>query len=119
MEQYRKALEVLRKLLAQIDEERPTVIRYHDAELNLFAKEPEIKKSINTINQQLAMMRQRYEDKRTRIEKKRQELEESHKQIIKDLNHRCEGLNLYHQVVENEHLVSDAFLYDDKPMESQ
>lgn len=119
LEQYRKALEVLRKLLVQIDEERPTVIRYRDAEQNLFAKEPEIKKSINAINQQLGMMRQRYEDKRTRIEKKRQELEESQKQVIKDLIHRREGLNLYHQVVENEHLVPDAFLSDDKPMESQ
>ena len=119
LEQYRKALEVLRKLLVQIDEERPTVIRYRDAEQNLFAREPEIKKSINAMNQQLAMMRQRYEDKRTRIEKKRQELEESQKQVIKDLNHRREGLNLYHQVVENEHLVPDAFLSDDKPMESQ
>ena len=119
LEQYRKALEMLKKLLAQIDDERPTVIRYRDAEQNLFAKEPEIKKCINDINQQLAMMRQRYEDKRTRIEKKRQEQEECQKQVIKDLNHRREGLNQYHQVVENEHLVPDAFLSDDKPMESQ
>ena len=119
LEKYRKALDELKKQLRQIEAERPTVIRYRDAEQNLFAKEPEIKKSINAINQQLAMMRQRYEDKRTRIEKKRQELEESQKQVIKDLNHRREGLNLYHQVVENEHLVPDAFLSDDKPMESQ
>lgn len=119
LEQYRKALEVLKKQLAQIDDERPTVIRYRDAEQTLFAKEPEIKKSINDISLQLAMMRQRYEDKRTRIEKKRQELEERQKQVVKDLNHRCDGLNLYHQVVENEHLVPHAFLSDNKPMASQ
>ena len=54
----------------RIDEERSIVIRYRDAEQNLFAKEPEIKKAIKTIEQRLAMIRQRYEDRRTRIGKK-------------------------------------------------
>ena len=114
LEQYRKALEDLRALLTKIEKERPDVIRYRDAEQNLFAKEPEIRKTIKDIEQQLAMMRQRYEDKRTRIEKKRQELEERHKTVVKNLTHRREGLNLYHQVVETEHLVPDTFLSDDK-----
>ena len=116
--QYRKALDALHELLKKIDTERPIVIRYRDAEQNLFAKEPEIKKNIKDIEQQLAMMRQRYEDKRTRIEKKRQELEERQKLLVKDLTHRREGLNQYHQMVENEHLVPDAFLSDDKAVES-
>ena len=118
LEQYRKALEALQHLLKQIETERPVVIRYRDAEQNLFAKEPEIRKSIKDIEQQLAMMRQRYEDKRGRIEKKRQELEERQKSIMKELTHRRDGLNQYHQMVENEHLVSDIFLSDDKTMES-
>ena len=116
--QYRKALDALHELLKKIDTERPIVIRYRDAEQNLFAKEPEIKKNIKDIEQQLAMMRQRYEDKRIRIEKKRQELEERQKLLVKDLTHRREGLNQYHQMVENEHLVPDAFLSDDKAVES-
>lgn len=118
LNQYRKALDALNELLKQIDAERPTVIRYRDAEQNLFAKEPEIKKSIKNKEQQLTMMRQRYEDKRTRIEKKRQELEERQKLILKDLTHRREGLNQYHQMVENEHLVPDTFLSDDKAVEN-
>ena len=60
------------------------------------------------------MMRQRYEDKRTRMERKRQELEERQKAVGKNLAHRREGLKLYHQIVENEHLVPDGFLSDDK-----
>lgn len=112
--QYRKALEGLRALLEKIETERPDVIRYHYAEQNLFAKEPEIKKSIKDIEQQLAMMRQRYEDKRTRLERKRQELEERQKAVGKNLTHRREGLKQYHQIVENEHLVPDGFLSDDK-----
>ena len=116
--QYRKALDALHELLKKIDAERPIVIRYRDAEQNLFAQEPEIKKNIKDIEQQLAMMRQRYEDKRARIEKKRQELEERQKSILKDLTHRREGLNQYHQMVENEHLVPDTFLTDDKAVES-
>lgn len=112
--QYRKALEGLRTLLEKIEAERPDVIRYRYAEQNLFAKEPEIKKSIKDIEQQLAMMRQRYEDKRTRMERKRQELEERQKAVGKNLAHRREGLKLYHQIVENEHLVPDGFLSDDK-----
>ena len=118
LNQYRKALDALNELLKQIDAERPTVIRYHDAEQNLFAKEPEIKKSIKVIEQQLTMMRQRYEDKRARIEKKQQELEERQRSILKDLTHRREGLDQYHQMVENEHLVPDAFLSDDKAVEN-
>ncbi len=118
LEQYRKTLDALKELLKQIDAERPTVIRYRDAEQNLFAKEPEIKKSIKDIEQQLAMMRQRYEDKRARIEKKRQDMEERQKVILKYLTHRREGLNQYHQMVENEHLVPNSFLTDDKMVES-
>ncbi len=118
LEQYRKALEELKALLTKINNERPEVIRYRDAEQNLFAKEPEIKKTIKDIEQQLAMMRQRYEDKRTRMEKKRQELEERQKSVLKNLTHRREGLNLYHQVVENEHLVPDTFLSDDRAIKN-
>lgn len=118
LEQYRKALENLRQLLDQIEAERPTVIRYRDAEQNLFAKESEIRKGIKDIEQQLQMMRQRYEDKRARIEKKRQEQEERQKQVLKELTRRREGLDLYHQVVENEHLVPDTFLSDDKTIET-
>jgi hypothetical protein len=118
LEHYRKALENLRRLLNQIEAERPTVIRYRDAEQNLFAKEPEIRKHIKDIEQQLQMMRQRYEEKRTRIEKKRQEQEERQKQVLRELTHRREGLNQYHQVVENEHLVPDTFLSDEKTIET-
>jgi len=118
LEQYRQAVDELKKLLNQIADERPVVIRYRDAEQNLFAKEPEIRKSIKDIDKQLAMMRQRYEDKHSRIEKKRQEYEERQKMVLKDLVHRREGLDLYHQMVENEHLVPDGFLSDDKMVEN-
>ena len=118
LDQYRKAVDALHQQLEQINEERPIVIRYRDAEQNLFAKEPEIKKSIKDIEQQLSMMRQRYEEKRARIEKKRQELEERQKSLVKDLTHRREGVAQYHQVVENEHLVPDGFLSDDKQIEN-
>ena len=114
LEQYRKALEGLKALLTRIENERSVVIRYRDAEQNLFAKEPEIKKTIKVIEQQLAMMRQRFEDKKDRIEKKRHELEERQKAVLKNLTHRQDGLKLYHQVVENEHLVPDTYLSDDK-----
>ena len=112
--QYRKALEDLKTLLSRIENERPIVIRYRDAQQNLFAKEPEIRKTIKTIEQQLAMMRQRFEDKKDRIEKMRHELEERQKAVLKNLTHRQDGLKQYHQVVENEHLVPDTYLSDDK-----
>ncbi len=114
LEQYRKALESLKRLLRQIDEERPTVIRYRDAEQNLFAKEPETRKDIKDIEQKLAMMRRRYEDKRTRIGNKLTGLEKRQKTVLKDLTHRREGLESYRQMVDNEHLVPETFLADDK-----
>lgn len=114
LDQYRKALDDLKASLTRIENERPIVIRYRDAEQNLFAHEPDIKADIKSIEQKLATMRQRFEDKRVRIEKKRQELEEREKTVLKNLSHRQDGLNLYHQVVENEHLVPDTYLSDDK-----
>lgn len=114
--QYRRAIEQLADLLQQIDKERPMVIRYRDAQQNLFAKEPEIRKDIKDIEQQLTRMSKRYEDKKTRVAKKRQEQEERQKAIIKDLARRREGLNLYRQMVENEHLVPETLLTDNKPV---
>lgn len=110
---YRKALEELSQLLQVIESHRDVVIRYRYAEENLFAKEPEIRKSIKDIENQVAMLRQRYEDKRSRIEKKRHEFEERQKIVLNDLDHRRDGLTQYHQVVEKEHLVPDTYLTDD------
>lgn len=110
---YRKALDELRQLLQGIESDRDVVIRYRYAEENLFAKEPEIRKSIKDIENQVAMLRQRYEDKRSRIEKKRHEFEERQKIVLNDLEHRRDGLTQYHQVVEKEHLVPDTYLTDD------
>lgn len=110
---YRKALDELRQLLQGIESDRDVVIRYRYAEENLFAKEPEIRKSIKDIENQVAMLRQRYEDKRSRIEKKRHEFEERQKIVLNDLEHRRDGLTQYYQVVEKEHLVPDTYLTDD------
>jgi len=110
---YRKALEELRQQIQEIATDRVVVIKYRDAEEKLFAKEPEIRKGIKAIENQLAMLRQRYEDKRARIEKKRQELEERQRIVRKELEHRRDGLNQYHQVVDNEHLVPETYLTDD------
>ena len=112
--QYRKSLDDLNILLSKIENDRTCVIRYRDAEQNLFAKEPEIKKAIKDIEQHITMIRQRYDDKRLRIEKKKNELEAKHKDILKELSHRREGLNLYHQMIENEHLVPITYLSDSK-----
>jgi len=118
LEQYRKALDDLNALMRRIEDERPIVIRYHDAEQNLFAREPEIKKAIKDIEQRLSMMRQRYEDKRTRVGKKCKEMEERQKKVLNELAHRRDGLKLYHQMVEDEHLVPDTCLSDDKMMKT-
>ena len=112
--QYRKDLEDLKMELSRIENERPIVIRYRDAQQNLFAKEPEIRKGIKEIEDQLVMMQQRYEDKRARIEKKRKDFEECLNTAFKNLRHRQEGLNQYHQIMENEHLVPDTYLSDNK-----
>lgn len=110
---YRKALEELSQLLQEIESHRNVVIRYRYAEENLFAKEPEIRKSIKDIENQVAMLRQRYEDKRSRIEKKIHEFEERQKIVLNDLDHRRDGLTQYHQVIEKEHLVPETYLTDD------
>lgn len=118
LNQYRKAIDELKKLLEKIDKERNTVIQYRFAEQSLFAMEPEIRAAIKDIEQRLIMLRQRYEDKRIRIEKKRLGMEERLKVIQKDLSRRKDGLELYRQMVDNERLVPDSLLSDDKSMPS-
>lgn len=112
LDQYRKALADLRSMLEQIDKDRPDVIRYQDAEVNLFAKEPLVRKDIKDIEQRLALIQRRYEDKRARLEKKRQEQEEQLRKMVKDLQLMREGLGQYHQVIDQEHLVPDTLLQD-------
>ena len=38
--------------------------------------------------------------------------------VLKELAHRKEGLKIYHQMVENEYLVPDTYLSDDKMMKT-
>ncbi|MES5168376.1 ATP-binding protein [Prevotella melaninogenica] len=114
LNEYRKALNELNKLLQQIETDRNDVIKYEDAVDTLFSKEADIRNNIKEIGQRLIMLQQRYEDKRIRIEKKRQGFEDQQRAIQKDLAHRRDGLNQYHQVIENEHLVSNDYLADNK-----
>ena len=114
LNEYRKALDELNKLLQQIETDRNDVIKYEDAVETLFSKEADIRNNIKEITQRLIMLQQRYEDKRIRIEKKKQAFEDQQRAIQKDLAHRRDGLNQYHQVIENEHLVSNDYLADNK-----
>ena len=114
LNEYRKALDELNQLLQQIETDRNNVIKYEDAVESLFSKEADIRNNIKEITQRLIMLQQRYEDKRIRIEKKRQGFEDQQRAIQKDLTHRRDGLNQYHQVIENEHLVSNDYLADNK-----
>ena len=114
LNEYRKALDELNKLLQQIEKDRNDVIKYEDAVDTLFSKEADIRNNIKEITQRLIMLQQRYEDKRIRIEKKKQAFEDQQRAIQKDLAHRRDGLNQYHQVIENEHLVSNDYLADNK-----
>lgn len=118
LKQYRKALDDLKLLLNRIDQERPDVIRYQESQRNLFTKEPEIKENIKAIEQRLSSLRQRYEDRQSRIIKKYQEMEEHHKLLLKELEHRMEGLERYRQMIDNEHLVPKTYLADDKTIET-
>lgn len=98
--------------MKRIENDRNLVISYCETERNLFAREPEFKKAIRTIEQKLTMIRQHYEDKRNRIEKKYKELGERQKKVANELKHRRDGLSAYRQMRDNEHLVPDSFLSD-------
>ena len=114
LNEYHKALDELNKLLQQIETDRNDVIKYEDTVDTLFSKEADIRNNIKEITQRLIMLQQRYEDKRIRIEKKKQAFEDQQRAIQKDLAHRRDGLNQYHQVIENEHLVPNDYLADNK-----
>lgn len=74
---------------------------------------------MKAIERQLSSIRQHYDDKRERILRRCAELDESQKKLLKELEHRCEGLERYRQMLDNEHLVPDAYLTDDRKMNTQ
>ena len=117
--QYKKELDRIDSLLKQIEAERPIVIKYMDAEENLFSKEPEIRKELKEIERQLLEVRKRYDEKRARIENKRTDKENSLKLLQNELVKRRDGLNLYHQVVENEHIIPANFIADNKTIQTE
>ena len=47
------------------------------------------------------------------------ELDECLKKLLKELEHRREGLARYRQVLDDRHLVPDAYLTDDRKMNTQ
>lgn len=114
LEQYENVVKELDNKLKQIEIERQVVTEYRVAERDLFAIEPVVRKEIKGIEQNLQLIHQKFEDKRERIEKKRQSLEDSARETQKELTHREEGLVLYRQMVENEHLVPEPILSEDK-----
>lgn len=69
---------------------------------------------MKAIEQRLSAIRQHYDDKRERILRQCMELDECLKKLLKELEHRREGLARYRQVLDNEHLVPDAYLTDDR-----
>ena len=117
--QYKKELDRIDSLLKQIEAERPIVIKYMDAEENLFSKEPEIRKELKEIERQLLEVRKRYDEKRARIENKRTDKENSLKLLQNELVKRRDGLNLYRQVVENEHVIPANFIADNKTIQTE
>lgn len=117
--QYKKELDRIDSLLKQIEAERPIVIKYMDAEENLFSKEPEIRKELKEIERQLLEVRKRYDEKRARIENKRTDKENSLKLLQNELVKRRDGLNLYHQVVENEHIIPANFIADNRTIQTE
>lgn len=112
--QYKETLGNIDSLLTQIENERQFIIEYNIAKRELFAIEPTIHKEITDTEQKLRQIRQMFEDKRLSFEKKRIELEKEANRQQKELKHRQDGLSLYRQMVENEHLVSEAILHNDK-----
>lgn len=117
--EYRKSVEELDNLLKRIEEERPEVIRYRDAEENLFSREPEIRKNIKDIEGRLDSILRKYQDKQARIEKMLHELEEHQRKVLGDLAHRREGTQQYRQVVDGEHIVPASFQSDEKQLETK
>lgn len=117
-EQYKRKLNDLNELLAKIDEERSIVLEYEQAKKNLFAQEPDIKKGITTIKQEIDTRLQYYKEEQGDIILKRKELQDTHKKLCEELIHRKDGLEGYRQMVEHEHLVPPIFSSDDKKTET-
>ena len=113
LNQYQSELNDLNRLLKTIEDNRPVVMRYRDAQENLFAIEPQVHMDIQNLQMQLDTLDKQFKDKFTRYEKKRQELVAQQRQLQDNLTRRRDGLKEYHQMVEVERQVPDKLLLDD------
>ena len=112
LDEYRKAVDDLKQLVSQIEADRRIVAEYQVAEKDLFSIEPSVRGDIKSIESQIKLIGQKYEDRKAKILKKIEELDKEVKGIRKELEKRREGLNEYRQVIESEHLVPDSFISD-------
>ena len=112
LDEYRKAVDDLKQLVSQIEADRRIVAEYQVAEKDLFSIEPSVRGDIKSIESQIKLISQKYEDRKAKILKKIEELDKEVKGIRQELEKRREGLNEYRQVIESEHLVPDSFISD-------
>lgn len=112
LDKYRTDVDGLKQLLSQIEADRTNVTEYHIAEKDLFSIEPTVRGEIKSLEEQIRQISQKYEDKKSKILKKIEELNNELKSAGKELERLKEGLNEYHQVVGNEHIIPDSFLSD-------
>jgi hypothetical protein len=116
LEHHRQAVESVQAQLRQIDEVRQLVIQYRHEEQFLFALEPQTRQQVKEYEQNLTLIRQRYEYRRERITTKVKALDDRQRALLAELKRMRDGLDQYRQVIDHEHLVPEGLLTDDKTM---
>jgi hypothetical protein len=71
-----------------------------------------VRSEVKSIEAKLNSISLKYEEKKLKTSRRIEEIDSERKRILKELERRREGLNEYHQVVENESLVPDSFISD-------
>lgn len=114
IELCRKDIDVIQKILDEINEKRHYVIEYRKDEEELFSHESEFKDEKRKLESRDAQMRKSYNDKRKRYEKERDEKSNALKECNTTLATMNEGLKQYKQLCEIENVVPTAFLEDSR-----
>lgn len=111
-DKYNTCINQLKELLTKIESNRWIVTEYRVAESDLFSIEPQLRSEIKTIEFQINSLNQTYEDKKEKIIKKINNLDKTIRSIKKQIETKQQGLNEYHQIIENENFIPHTLLSD-------
>lgn len=118
IEQYRNKIQNLHETLNEIAKNHDLVVKYKYFEQEILSKEPTYQKEKKALEDKLVQLKQKYKDRLERIELKIESLKKKISVKLEEQKLINEGIKLYQDLVDKEHIVPQSFYNDSQKKET-